>query len=503
MTQLADHPATPLTPALAGEDQRLAPAKVVAAPVRRTRLERIVTTINLKLALMVLDALSIVAGVFTAMAVRELAGLDMSLSETRYLVIAVVTVPLWIAVMAANKLYAARFITRSLEEFRRIFRSTLMGAVGLGAVAFMLKIEPGRAWVFLVFVFATLYLCVERAIVRKAFSRLRSRGLLMRPVIVVGGNLEGLELCHMLAEDPSLGYEVRGFVDDEGPAISTRHAHRGTLEETQAAVKATGSTGVIIAATAMDLGTSNRLIRELTEQGIHVELSSTLRDIAAHRLTVRPLGRYPVVYVEPVQREGWRSVAKRALDIFLASVGLLVASPVLLLAAIAIKLDSKGPVLFKQERVGRHGTRFKVLKLRSMVVNAEELLIDLTDKNEADGPLFKMKHDPRVTKVGAILRKFSIDEIPQLWNVLRGEMSMVGPRPALPDEVPHWGEELHNRLRVKPGITGMWQVSGRSESTFAEYERLDLYYVDNWSLATDLAIVFKTIPAVVLRKGAY
>lgn len=501
MKQLADRPTsggkTRPSGANAGE------ATSSPRPIPMSRMERVVRRSNLKLVLMTIDALTIMMGVLAAVIVRQLLGNDLNFREQQYMALAFAATPLWIAVLSANKLYAARFITRSLEEFRRIFRSSLVATVVMSAAAFMLKMQPARGWVLLLSIFSTLFLCIERAVIRKAFGRMRHHGMLMRPVIVVGGNLEGLELCHMLEDEPQLGYEVRGFVDDEGPAGDTRHPHRGTLEETIKAVKATGSTGVIIAATTMDLGTSNKLIRQLTDHGIHVELSSTLRDIAAHRLTVRPLGRYPVVYVEPVQLDGWRSVAKRGLDIFLAGVGLVLASPVLAAAAVAIKLDSRGPILFQQERVGRHGARFKVLKLRSMVVNAEDLLIDLSEKNEADGPLFKMKNDPRVTRVGAITRKFSIDEIPQLWNVLKGEMSMVGPRPALPDEVRFWGEQLHNRLRVKPGITGMWQVSGRSESTFAEYERLDLYYVDNWSLATDLAIVLKTIPAVLMRKGAF
>jgi lipopolysaccharide/colanic/teichoic acid biosynthesis glycosyltransferase len=160
-------------------------------------------------------------------------------------------------------------------------------------------------------------------------------------------------------------------------------------------------------------------------------------------------------------------------------------------------------VIFKQERVGRNGRRFKVLKLRTMVVDAEAKLESIAHLNEADGPLFKVKNDPRITRAGRFLRKTSLDELPQLWNVMRNEMSMVGPRPALPREVLEWDEELRNRLRVRPGITGMWQVNGRSDTTFEDYQRLDLYYVDNWSLVTDLLIVLKTVPAVLFSRGAH
>jgi len=168
-----------------------------------------------------------------------------------------------------------------------------------------------------------------------------------------------------------------------------------------------------------------------------------------------------------------------------------------------VKLDTPGPVLFRQERVGRRGRRFTMLKFRSMVVDAEARRPALAAANEADGPLFKVRHDPRVTRVGRILRRLSLDELPQLVNVLRGDMSIVGPRPALPSEVVQWGPELFDRLHVPPGITGLWQVRGRSESRFADYRRWDLYYVDNWSLAHDMAIVLRTIPALLSRRGAY
>jgi exopolysaccharide biosynthesis polyprenyl glycosylphosphotransferase len=258
----------------------------------------------------------------------------------------------------------------------------------------------------------------------------------------------------------------------------------------------------VIASTAVDLTTSNRLVRALTDAGVHVELSSTLHDVAATRLTVRALGRFPVIYVEPAIRDGWRAHAKRSFDVVVSAVALVMASPVLLVAALAVKLDSPGPVLFRQHRVGRDGRIFEVLKLRTMHVDAEERLAELLHLNEADGPLFKLRHDPRVTRVGRVLRTTSVDELPQLVNVLRGDMSLVGPRPALPREVAAWAPELHQRLRVLPGITGAWQVSGRSDASFDEYARLDLSYVDNWSLLTDLSILVRTVPAVLRSKGA-
>jgi exopolysaccharide biosynthesis polyprenyl glycosylphosphotransferase len=259
----------------------------------------------------------------------------------------------------------------------------------------------------------------------------------------------------------------------------------------------------LVAASSIDSADTTRVIRRLADDDLNVELTSTLRDVAIRRLTVRPIGPFPVMFVEPRERGGWRARAKRAFDVSLAGLGLILAAPILAVAGLAIKLDSPGPVFFGQRRVGRRGRTFRVWKFRTMVADAEARLDELRGQNEADGPLFKMRNDPRITRVGRFLRKTSIDELPQLWNVLRNEMSMVGPRPALPGEVQDWDQDLHERLLVKPGITGMWQVHGRSDADFEEFARLDLYYVHNWSLTVDLAIVARTIPTVLRSHGAY
>ena len=315
---------------------------------------------------------------------------------------------------------------------------------------------------------------------------------------MVGENEEARQLRLMFETEPELGYDVAWTIDPTGIADAKELTTR-----VLATAREFDASGVIIAATGIETGASNRLIRDLVDSGIHVELSSTLSDIEPGRLTVRPLGRYPVVYIEPVLRAGWRGFAKRLFDLTLAIGGLLVAAPIGIAVALVVKADSRGPVLFRQRRVGRNGVAFDVLKFRTMGTNAEESLDDLLTVNEGAGPLFKMKQDPRVTRVGALLRKTSLDELPQLWNVVKGEMSLVGPRPALASEMAAWDEDLYGRLRVKPGITGMWQVSGRSETSFEEYTRLDLYYVDNWSLFVDLTLLLRTVPAVLRSDGAY
>ncbi len=425
-------------------------------------------------------------------------------STTRFLALGLMTLPIWLALFAGQRLYNIRFIGRRIDEIRRIVNATFLGSMAVALAGYFADVAIPRSRIVVLFVVVTILVSIEREIARRIFAALRARGRLIRNVVIAGANPEGRELAAMLRTDTWLGYRVLGFVDDTAtdPEPVPGVPLLGTVADAAEVLRARRGASVIVAASAIESETTNRLARDLLDRGVHVELSSTLRDIASQRLVVRPLGRFPVVYVEPVQRDGWRRTAKRSFDLVLAITALVLTSPLVALAMIGIRLDSPGPVLFKQVRVGRNGRPFQVLKLRTMVQDAEALRETLLDENEADGPLFKMKDDPRITRVGKILRSTSIDELPQLWNVVRGEMSMVGPRPALPHETEAWDPLLTQRLRVTPGITGMWQVNGRSESSFEDYTRLDLYYVDNWSLLIDLAIVAKTLPVVLTRQGA-
>jgi len=417
---------------------------------------------------------------------------------------AVVALPIWIGLFANQRLYNTRFIGRRIDEFRRIINATLLGTLAVALIANFANVLLRRSSLVILAITTCVIVTIEREIARRLFLRLRSAGRMVRSVVVAGANPEGRDIAAMLQAESWLGYEVIGFVDDNTsnkepvPGLPLL----GGVAELPGILSEYPNASVIVAASGVESAVTNRLARDLLDQGVHVELSSTLRDISSQRLTVRPLGRFPVVYVEPVTRGGWRAAAKRSFDLVIAAVAVVLTAPIWIVAAIAIKLDSKGPVLFRQVRVGQDSAPFSVLKMRTMVADAEDRLSDLLEQNEADGPLFKMSDDPRITRVGRFLRATSIDELPQLWNVLRGDMSLVGPRPALPHETEEWDALLSQRLRVKPGITGMWQVNGRSDTSFEDYTRLDLYYVDNWSLATDLAILAKTIPVVLLRQGA-
>jgi exopolysaccharide biosynthesis polyprenyl glycosylphosphotransferase len=242
---------------------------------------------------------------------------------------------------------------------------------------------------------------------------------------------------------------------------------------------------------------------ELASRNIGLIMAPALTDIAGPRIHTQQVAGLPLIHVTTPTLEGGQRVAKRLFDILAAFILIIIAAPVMVMVALLIKFDSRGPVLFKQARVGIEGTHFQMLKFRSMVVDAELQLGDLKHHNEGSGLLFKMKNDPRVTRMGYYLRKFSLDELPQLFNILGGSMSLVGPRPPLPSEVAAYEHDVRRRLLVKPGLTGLWQVSGRSNLSWQDSVRLDLYYVENWSLAGDLLILVKTFRAVFKGAGAY
>ena len=455
-----------------------------------------------KLMLATADVVAVVLAMVTAYGLRD-ASVDVDTGATS--VLGVLSLPVWLFAFSRHRLYSARYLVQRSEELRRVGRAIVLGVFCMAAIGFILQTPASRAWLVLTGLVAFVLVAVEREVARRLFSRRRRAGSLLRPVVIVGVNHEARQLAALMSDEPDLGYRLAGFVTDLEPErVDDRIGGPilGKVADTRRVVAEVGAVGVIVAATATTLDISNRLVRELTNDGVHVELSSALRDVAASRLTVRPFGRFPVIYVEPVRRSGWRTCAKRVFDVSVATCGLVGAALLMAVVAVAIRLDSPGPVLFRQTRIGRNGVPFRVFKFRTMVPDAEAQVIDLRDLNEADGPLFKISRDPRVTRVGAFLRRSSIDELPQLWNVIRGDMSLVGPRPAIPSEVARWLPELHERLRVKPGMTGMWQVNGRSKASWDDYMRLDLYYVDNWSLSTDLAILAQTVPAVLTSRGA-
>ncbi len=348
----------------------------------------------------------------------------------------------------------------------------------------------------------TAALIIDRMIARRIFARMRRDGQLRRRIVIVGTDAHAIGLLHRFHRRPDLGYEVVGFVgaDDIGERAGVRVL--GGFDDLLPVLSATEAVGVVVSLGSVTSEVVNQMVRRLTDASYHIAISTSLHDIDVSRIRSQQMDGVTFTYVESVIRTGWRALAKRGFDIVIASTILLVTMPIIAIAALCVKFDSPGPVVFRQKRVGLDGRQFQVLKLRSMTIDAEQRKEELRDQNEMDGALFKITNDPRITRFGRIIRKLSIDELPQLINVLGGSMSMVGPRPALPDEVAEWSPEVRDRLRVLPGITGLWQISGRSGTTFEEYKRLDLYYVDNWSLRHDLRICFKTVGVVLGGHGA-
>jgi len=458
-----------------------------------------------KLAVGTADAVTLLIAMAGAMTLARATGSSPSSEQTAITwQLALLSIPVWLLTLIQVHAYQARFIASRAQELRRLTTAAVVGCASLLVISDLWRrIDIQRDFVAFAFVAGVGMLAVERELVRQVFLQMRRRGHRLRDVAIVGDNAEGAELRRMFDASPELGYRFAGYVVVEpGRRFARPGEVLGRLDETVEALTRRGIASVMIAASAIDVVHTSSLVRKLLNAGINVELSPTLPDIAVERLSIRPLGRFPVMYLEPFHQSGWRLWAKRVFDFVTSCIGLVILALPLLVVSLLVRLDSAGPVFYRQTRVGRNGKLFDVIKFRTMVPNAHQLRHELAAQNEADGPLFKIKNDPRVTRVGRILRKTSIDELPQLWNVLRGEMSLVGPRPALPDEASLWSEDLRDRLRVQPGITGMWQVSGRSGTTFEEYSRLDLYYVDNWSLITDLSILGKTVPTVLLQRGA-
>jgi exopolysaccharide biosynthesis polyprenyl glycosylphosphotransferase len=458
---------------------------------------------QLRVRLQFADAAAVLLGFLLAFVWQELVRPVNGDIRLGHLALALVAVPVWIVALHLTKMYVARAVERPSEELRRIVTASAVGLASIVLLAFVVQYSMlSRLWVMSVFAFVTGTLVVERRIARRVFARLRAEGRIARRVMIAGTDAHAIGLMHTLQRNPALGYEVVGFLGDDDIGVRGGRTVLGPLDDAEQLLASYDCVGVLVSLASVGPDEVNRITRRLTDGGYHVALSSSLRDIDVTRIRPQTIDGQTLMYVEPTIRDGWRANAKRCFDVVVAALALAIAAPFLAIACVLIKLESPGPALFLQDRVGKGGRTFRIIKLRTMFQDAEARKAELLALSEVDGPLFKMKRDPRVTRVGRVLRKLSIDEFPQFWNVLRGEMSVVGPRPALPDEVARWDRDVHERLRVLPGITGMWQVSGRSDSTFDEYKRLDLYYVDNWSLNHDLKIVAKTFSAVVLQRGA-
>jgi len=410
----------------------------------------------------------------------------------------------WLALFTSVGLYDSRRLVNAFDEFKMVLQGVALGTIGAVFLAFLLKVPTYRSWVLTTWGASTLAVLATRFIYRRILRAMRQSGVLTSRLLIVGAGREGLDLCRSINKAPHLGFDVIGFLDDarpHGPTVPGLPAVIGGSSDVRGAILASNVGAVLVAGGSVATETAERVYRDLQGLDVDLHLSIGLLGVAANRVAVQRFGDAPVLGLRRVELTGFQQTLKRGFDLIVATLLLLLFSPLILACAIAVKLSSPGPVLFRQRRVGRDGREFTIHKFRSMVADAEHRLERLRHRNEADGLLFKMRRDPRVTRVGRILRAWSLDELPQLLDVIRGAMSLVGPRPPVPSEVANYDAWIRNRLRVKPGLTGMWQVSGRHALSFEDYIRHDLFYVENWSLFMDLFIVIRTIPAVLRRSG--
>jgi exopolysaccharide biosynthesis polyprenyl glycosylphosphotransferase len=411
----------------------------------------------------------------------------------------------WGAVLLAGG-YDSRFIGLGSDEFRRILNAAVSLTAAIALASYAAKLNLARGYMAIALPSLAILDLGARYLIRKNLHRLRSRGLCTRQVIAVGHAVAVAELVITLRRESYHGLSVVAACLADVPA-SLEVAGvpvAGELSAVAAAVSHFGADSVaVLSCPEMGGARLRELAWELEKTGTDLCVAPALLDVAGPRTTIRPVAGLPLLHVDHPELAGGRQVVKGVFDKAAAIAALAVLAPLFLAIALAIRFTDKGPALFRQTRVGRDGRSFTLYKFRTMVVDADQRKAQLAAHNEADGELFKMRRDPRVTRTGAWLRHWSLDELPQLFNVLRGDMSMVGPRPALPEEAARYAYHVRRRLVVKPGITGLWQVSGRSDLPWDEAVRLDLRYVENWSFALDLQILWKTGSAVIHGSGAY
>ena len=429
---------------------------------------------------------------------RQLSGQYLALS---------LSLPLfWLLMVMLSGGYDPRFIGVGSDEFRRILNVGLGLTAAIAIVAYGTKTDLARSYVLVALPCATLFDLLARFALRKRLHRRRKLGRCMRRTVVVGHASVAADLATELRRESYHGLQVvaacvTGMIGNGQIAGIPVIGELRSVPEVVARFDA--DTVAVLACPEMSGVRLRELAWALEKRGTDLCVAPALLDVAGPRTTIRPVAGLPLLHMDHPEFTGARRVIKSAFDKMLALSALALTIPVFLVIPLAIWIGDGGPPFFRQIRVGQHGRLFTVFKFRTMVRDAEDRKAQLTASNEYDDVLFKIRHDPRVTRVGARLRRWSLDELPQLINVLLGDMSMVGPRPALPEEAAAYGEQVRRRLVVKPGITGLWQVNGRSDLPWEESVRLDLRYVENWSLALDLQILWKTLSAVGRGSGAY
>jgi exopolysaccharide biosynthesis polyprenyl glycosylphosphotransferase len=442
-----------------------------------------------------------IIGVFVAAQIRF--GSDVTKA---YIVLSLALPVLWISALGLAGGFDIRYIGTGSDEFRRVVNAGVGLTAALALFSYAINLQLSRAYVLIALPTTTLLDLCARYAVRKRLHWQRASGRSTLNVVAVGHEQAVANLVTELRRDRYHGLTVVSacVAQPSGCSEVVGVPVFGGLNDVPAAVNAfRADTVAVLACPEMDGITLRSLAWELEKTGTDLCVSPALLDVAGPRMTIRPTAGLTLLHVDHPQLSGFRLLMKGMFDRCAAAAALILLSPLMAVLALAIRLSDKGPALFTQTRVGKDGRAFKIYKFRTMVVDAEQRQAQLLDSNESDGVLFKLRNDPRITAIGARLRRWSLDELPQLINVFRGDMSLVGPRPALPSETDRYADHVRRRLVVKPGLTGLWQVNGRSDLSWDESVRLDLRYVENWSFFLDLQILWKTASALVRRSGAY
>ena len=463
------------------------------------------------LGLRVLDALIVAIAVLGAQLVRFGSGPDDPSASSRlgpldYGLVSLLLALGWILSLHLQRSYDGRLVGHGVQEYKAVFQASTWLFAALAIVALAVKFDIARGYVLLAFPAGTALLLLGRWSARQWLVHERRQKRLSDKVLLVGDTEHVASLVVALGRTPDAGYNVIGAcVDGAGPSVAGVPV---LGSESDVLVRALQyDVDVVAVSSSAGLGEDGlrRLGWALEGTDIGLVVAPGIMDVAGPRVLTRPVQGLPLMHVEAPTFAGLQLLAKAVFDRVGALLLIILFSPVLLSIAMLVRREDSGPVLFRQERVGRDGGTFSMLKFRTMVTDAESILPSLMSANEGAGPLFKLHDDPRITRIGSVLRKFSLDELPQLFNVLKGEMSLVGPRPPLPREVAEYEAHVRRRLLVKPGMTGLWQISGRSDLSWEESVRLDLYYVENWTPVLDLMILWRTVQVVLRpsRNGAY
>nr|WP_244971853.1 sugar transferase [Gordonia rubripertincta] len=460
------------------------------------------------------DAMIVVAAVFAAQFARF--GADNALApngagQVPATVVSTVLVVCWLASLRALQTLDRRVVGSGSQEYSRVVTACLALFGVLAMVDLLFRLNIARGFIAIALPVGTTGLLLARWLWRQWLGHQRLRSENVENVLVVGSEASAGPVMERLLGQPSLGFRVVGIClpsragKPKSVSVgSTKVPVFGTFDDVSESVLESGATTVAVtSAEALGHDAMQALSWDLEGMDVEMMVSPGVTDVAGPRVMVRPVAGLPLLHIDKPRYEGANRFRKALVDRVGAAIILCALAPVFVMVAIAIKVDSQGPVFYRATRVGLNNVPFSMWKFRSMVQNADSLKDNLRGLNEGAGVLFKMRDDPRITKVGIFIRRYSLDELPQLFNVLGGTMSLVGPRPPLPDEVERYDGRVARRMLVKPGITGLWQVSGRSDLSWEESVRLDLSYVENWSIMQDALILWKTVKAVVAKDGAY